>query len=114
MLLYRLNFSLNTTIHSHNLRCNKLCVTLRSKCTDNKCRTDTRELALLISNGYMGLNLIREGCYTCYLNIEANILSQIPNGETVDVYCTTGLWYVIEYNGMLGFVSAQYINIPSA
>ena len=47
-------------------------------------------------------------------NLEANILTQIPNGETVDVYCTTGLWYVVEYNGMLGFSSAQYIDIPNA
>ena len=45
-------------------------------------------------------------------NLEANILTQIPNGEKVNVYCTTGLWYVVEYGGILGFVSAQYINIP--
>lgn len=47
-------------------------------------------------------------------SLEATVLSQIANGETVDVYCTTGLWYVVEYNGILGFVSAQYIDIPSA
>ncbi len=45
-------------------------------------------------------------------NLEAKILTQIPNGESVNVYCTTGLWYVIEYGGILGFASAQYINIP--
>lgn len=47
-------------------------------------------------------------------SLDANILTQIPNGETLDVYCTTGLWYVVEYNGILGFASAQYIDIPSA
>ena len=47
-------------------------------------------------------------------NLEAKILTQIPNGETVDVYCTTGLWYVVEYGGILGFASAQYIDIPKA
>ncbi|MBQ7399521.1 MAG: SH3 domain-containing protein [Clostridia bacterium] len=47
-------------------------------------------------------------------NLEANILTQIPNGETVDVYCTTGLWYVVEHNGILGFASAQYIDIPNS
>ena len=47
-------------------------------------------------------------------SLDAKILTQIPNGETVDVYCTSGLWYVVEYGGILGFASAQYINIPSA
>ena len=47
-------------------------------------------------------------------SLDSNILTQIPNGESVDVYCTTGLWYVVEYNGILGFASAQYIDIPSA
>ena len=46
-------------------------------------------------------------------NLEANILTQIPNGENVNVYCTTGLWYVVEYNGILGFASAQYIDVPT-
>ena len=44
-------------------------------------------------------------------SLEADILTQIPNGETIDVYCTTGLWYVVEYNGILGFASSQYIDI---
>lgn len=47
-------------------------------------------------------------------SLDSTVLTQIPNGETVDVYCTTGLWYVVEYNGILGFSSAQYIDIPSA
>jgi len=45
-------------------------------------------------------------------SLEANILTQIPNGESVNVYCTSGLWYVVEYNGILGFASAQYVDIP--
>ncbi len=47
-------------------------------------------------------------------NLESNILTQIPNGERINVYCTSGLWYVVEYNGILGFAASQYINIPSA
>lgn len=47
-------------------------------------------------------------------SLDANVLTQIPNGETVDVYCTTGLWYVVEHDGILGFASAQYIDIPNA
>lgn len=41
----------------------------------------------------------------------ANVLAQIPNGERVNVYCSSGLWYVVDYNGILGFVSSQYINL---
>ncbi len=47
-------------------------------------------------------------------NLEANVLTQIPNGESVDVYCTSGLWYVVEHDGILGFASSKYINIPNS
>lgn len=46
-------------------------------------------------------------------SLDANILTQISNGESINVYCTTGLWYVVEYNGILGFASARFIDIPS-
>ena len=44
-------------------------------------------------------------------SMDANVLAQIPNGERVNVYCTTGLWYVVEYNGILGFSAARYIDL---
>lgn len=44
-------------------------------------------------------------------SLEAPVLAQIPNGEQVSVYCTSGLWYVIEYNGVLGFVSSRFVDL---
>ncbi len=44
-------------------------------------------------------------------NLEAKVLAQIPNGETVNVYCDSGLWYVVDYNGILGFSSSRYIDL---
>ena len=42
---------------------------------------------------------------------DARVISQIPNGERIRVFCSSGLWYVVEYNGILGFVSSRYVNL---
>ncbi len=44
-------------------------------------------------------------------SLDSAVLSQIPNGERVNVYCSTGLWYVIEYQGFLGFAASRYIDL---
>ena len=44
-------------------------------------------------------------------SLDSPVLAQIPNGQQVSVYCSSGLWYVIEYNGVLGFVSSRYVNL---
>ena len=44
-------------------------------------------------------------------SMDAAVLAQIPNGENVNVYCSTGLWYVVEYGGILGFSSSRYIDL---
>lgn len=46
-------------------------------------------------------------------SLDAKVIGQIPNGETVNVYCDSGLWYVIEYNGTLGFVSSRFIALQN-
>ena len=44
-------------------------------------------------------------------SLDAQVLAQIPNGERVTVIEQVGNWYVIEYNGIIGFVSADYITL---
>ncbi len=39
------------------------------------------------------------------------IKGSIPNGATVTVYSRVGDWYVVGYNGMVGYVSADYITV---
>ncbi|MBR5527981.1 MAG: SH3 domain-containing protein [Clostridia bacterium] len=41
----------------------------------------------------------------------ARVLAQIPNGERVTVIDAAGDWYLIEYNGIIGFVSGEYITL---
>ncbi len=44
-------------------------------------------------------------------SLDSAVLTQIPNGEKVDVYCTTGNWFVVEHDGILGFAASKYIRI---
>ncbi len=44
-------------------------------------------------------------------SLDAQVLAQIPNGERVTVIEQVGNWYVIEYNGIIGFVSSDYITL---
>ncbi|MBR4979776.1 MAG: N-acetylmuramoyl-L-alanine amidase [Clostridia bacterium] len=44
-----------------------------------------------------------------YPDINSEIIGQIPKGARVRAYCLTGEWYIIEYNGILGFSYYEYI-----
>lgn len=39
----------------------------------------------------------------------ANVIAQAPKGAELRVFCKSGQWYVVEYNGTLGFAYASYI-----
>ena len=39
----------------------------------------------------------------------STVIAQIPNGERVILIDRTGNWYIIDYNGVIGYVSADYI-----
>lgn len=41
------------------------------------------------------------------------VIAQIPNGERLTVINSVGNWYLIEYNGIIGFVSGDYITLLS-
>lgn len=42
-------------------------------------------------------------------SLEANIIGQIPNGQTVTIITKTDGWYKIRYNNIEGYVFGQYI-----
>ncbi len=44
-------------------------------------------------------------------NTSSAILAQIPNGRTMSVESISSGWGKVTYNGIAGYVSAQYINI---
>ena len=44
-------------------------------------------------------------------SLSSSVIAQIPNGERVVIIEKIGNWYVIEYNGIIGFVSADYITL---
>ncbi|MBE6623954.1 MAG: peptidoglycan hydrolase [Ruminococcaceae bacterium] len=46
-------------------------------------------------------------------SLSSSVIAQIPNGERVTVIDTVGNWYLIEYNGIIGFVSSDYITLLS-
>lgn len=46
-------------------------------------------------------------------NSESEILGKIPNGTEVTVYGKTGNWYVVRYEGVTGYASADYIVLLS-
>ena len=39
------------------------------------------------------------------------VLTQAPKGARLTVYCSAGDWYVVEYEGVLGFASSQFIQL---
>lgn len=41
----------------------------------------------------------------------AKIIGQAPDGAPMRVYCKTGEWYVVEYDGILGFAFGQYVEL---
>lgn len=44
-------------------------------------------------------------------SLSAPVIAQIPNGERIVVIEQIGNWYIIEYNGVIGFVSADYVTL---
>ncbi|HOK69811.1 MAG TPA: SH3 domain-containing protein [Bacillota bacterium] len=44
-------------------------------------------------------------------SMDANIIGQIPNGQTVTVLSQSGNWYRINYNGIEGYVSGQFLRV---
>ncbi len=41
----------------------------------------------------------------------AQILGQAPDGAPLHIFCRTGEWYVVEYDGILGFAYGQYVDV---
>lgn len=41
----------------------------------------------------------------------AKIIGQAPNGSPICVFCKTNDWYVVEYDGILGFAYSDYIEL---
>ena len=83
-----------------------------------------RELALSVTE-FLGVPFIeptqeREGIVTTgggRLNVReapslsANVIGQLANGTRVNVTGADGDWYTITYNGLSGYVYAQYIKL---
>lgn len=44
-------------------------------------------------------------------SMSANIIGQIPNGQTVTILSQSGDWYRINYNGTEGYVSGQFLRV---
>ena len=44
-----------------------------------------------------------------YPSLDAEVLTQAPKGARLTVYCLSGEWYVVDYNGVLGFAYSEYI-----
>lgn len=44
-------------------------------------------------------------------SLSAAVISQIPNGERVTVIDRIGDWYIVEYDGKIGFASGAYITL---
>lgn len=62
----------------------------------------------VVTNGYSNLNIRN------YPSIEATVIGSIPNSTEVTIYgiyyaSPDDIWYVIEYNGIIGYSNAYYI-----
>ncbi len=44
-------------------------------------------------------------------DLEASVLGTIPNGATLTVNGQTGDWYVVNYNGLIGYAATRYIDV---
>lgn len=67
-------------------------------------------MGTVVTNGYSNLNIRN------YPSIEATVIGTIPNSSEVTIYGTyysspDDIWYVIEYNGIIGYSNAYYIVI---
>lgn len=62
----------------------------------------------VVTNGYSNLNIRN------YPSIESTVIGTIPNSSVVTVYgvyyaSPDDVWYVVEYNGIVGYSNAYYI-----
>lgn len=46
-----------------------------------------------------------------YPSIYSEIITSIPNGSEVTIYGNVNNWYVVSYNGIIGYVFGDYIRI---
>ncbi len=46
-----------------------------------------------------------------YPSTDASIIAAIPNGSMLTIYGTIDNWYVVSWNGMTGYVSADYVTV---
>lgn len=46
-----------------------------------------------------------------YPSLDSEVLTQAPKGAKLKVYCMSGKWYVVDYNGVLGFAYSEYVSI---
>lgn len=44
-----------------------------------------------------------------YPSLDSEVLTQAPKGARMTVYCRSGEWYVVDYNGVLGFAYSEYV-----
>ncbi|MBQ8296406.1 MAG: SH3 domain-containing protein [Ruminococcus sp.] len=44
-------------------------------------------------------------------SVNSAVIGSIPNGSTVTIYGETNGWYVVSYNGIVGYASSQFITI---
>ncbi|MCC8068956.1 MAG: N-acetylmuramoyl-L-alanine amidase [Ruminococcus sp.] len=62
----------------------------------------------VVTNGYSNLNIRN------YPSIDATVIGTIPNSSNVMIYgiyyaSSDDVWYVVEYNGIVGYSNAYYI-----
>ena len=41
--------------------------------------------------------------------LDSEVLTQAPKGARMTVYCLSGEWYVVDYDGVLGFAYSEYV-----
>ncbi len=46
-----------------------------------------------------------------YPSLSGNVIASIPDGASVTIYGTYEDWYVVDYNGQLGYANAAFINV---
>ena len=48
-----------------------------------------------------------------YPTLESEVLTQAPKGARMTAYCLSGEWYVVDYDGVLGFAYSEYVATDS-
>ena len=68
-------------------------------------KNNLENIARNITTGGSGLNIRR------YPSINGAIIGSMPDGATVTINGETNGWYVVNYNGIIGYASSRYITI---